>query len=110
MKLPSQLWQAIQKLLNFSKQALQLMVSYLYNRCTIRTGVRKILRPTFRFSTMDFFNTGKYLEPILFNIYVADISLNIHGKSLQYADKTNIYHHTKSIDLQSCIELVTKKG
>ena len=47
--------------LNFSRQALQLMVGYLYNRCAIRTGLRKILRPTFRFSTMEFFNRGKNL-------------------------------------------------
>ena len=47
--------------LNFSRQALQLMVGYLYNRRAIRTGLSKILRPTFRFSTMEFFNTGNNL-------------------------------------------------
>lgn len=38
------------------------------------------------------------------------MSLNIQRNSLQYADKTNIYYHTKLTDLQSSIELATKKG
>ena len=60
------------------------MVSYLYNRYQYvqfdnqRSNLPPVTHGVFQ---------GSILRPILFNIYVANMSLNI--PSLQYADDTN---------------------
>ena len=39
---------------------------------------------------------GLILGPVLFNLYVSDLSENVtHSKTLQYADDTKIYIHEK---------------
>ena len=38
---------------------------------------------------------GSILQPILFDIYLVDMSLKIPGESLQYSDVTKIYYHMK---------------
>ncbi|XP_057310275.1 uncharacterized protein LOC130648252 [Hydractinia symbiolongicarpus] len=57
---------------------------------------------------------GSILGPILFNIYVSDLSLNSSCNSIQYADDTNLYIHFKlkemdiaTAKLQSDINQIT---
>ena len=62
--------------LNFSKKALHLMVSYLHNRYqhVQIDNQRYDLLPVTRG-----LQHGIILEPILFNIFIGDMSLNIRG-------------------------------
>ena len=45
---------------------------------------------------------GSLLDPVLFNIYVADLQYNVNVKCFQYADDTAIYDNAKISDLNSC--------
>ena len=47
---------------------------------------------------------GSILGPILFNIYVADMSKNTISTCIQYADDTNLYHHAKPTKIDECAE------
>ena len=45
---------------------------------------------------------GSILGPILFNLYVTDLSSHLkHSKSLQYADDTSVYIHGKPRDVRN---------
>ena len=44
---------------------------------------------------------GLILGPVLFNLYVSDLSENVtHSKTLQYADDTKIYIHAQPADAE----------
>ena len=66
--------------------------------------VSTIRRPTFRSSSSHIWSSS-VSRSILFNIYVADMRVYIHGKGLQSTDDINIYYHTMVIDLQGCTEV-----
>ena len=42
---------------------------------------------------------GSILGPILFNLYVHDLSESSTGEYLQFADNTTLYHHCKAKDI-----------
>ena len=47
---------------------------------------------------------GSILGPVLFNLYTVDLVQNVTGDSLQYADDSTLYKHSKPKNLEKCIE------
>ena len=45
---------------------------------------------------------GSILGPVLFNLYVTDISEHISSTCLQYADDTSIYKHCRPNKINEC--------
>ena len=52
---------------------------------------------------------GFILGPVIFNIYVADLSWYeaINVKSYQYANDTTLYYHVKAPDLSNCSKTIS---
>ena len=82
--------------LNFSKSTLLLLLDYLSER-------KQFIQIDDKFSphnTIQFgVPQGSILGPILFNIYVSDLSDNAKSKCLQFADDTTFYNHCKVKDI-----------
>ena len=51
---------------------------------------------------------GSILGPILFNLYVADLSGILSSTSAQYADDTTIYDSCKNGKIKSCAQNLEK--
>ena len=49
---------------------------------------------------------GSILGPVLFNLYVTDLSDQISSQSIQYADDTTLYRHSKIRQILQCIQEV----
>ena len=47
---------------------------------------------------------GSILGPILFNLYVQDMSNNTKSSCLQFADDIDLYHHCKFKELNTCVK------
>lgn len=87
--------------LNFSANSLRLMHSYL----SCRLQYTQVDDKNSSTSTVSFgVPQGSILGPVLFNLYVADLSKHISCNSIQYADDTNLYKSCKVKDLTSCKE------
>ena len=85
--------------LNFSNHTLKLISSYLTNRKQYVQVDDKLssVKPTF-FGVPQ----GSILGPVLFNLYVTNLSDVIKSNSMQYADDTSMYRHCKVKILESC--------
>ena len=85
--------------LRFSKSTLYLIANYLSNRrqyVQINENMSPMLTVT------NGVPQGSILGPILFNIYVHDMSKQTDAECVQYADDTNVYRHCKPQMLQNC--------
>ena len=51
---------------------------------------------------------GSILGPVLFNLYVIELSDRISSNAIQYADDTTIYRHCKITDTTNCIKEIEK--
>ena len=93
----------LQKLhkLNFSKEALKFILSYLTDRKQFVQIDDKISsNKTVKLGVPQ----GSILGPVLFNIYVSDMDTVCEGSTcLQYADDSNIYNHCKPADIPESI-------
>ena len=45
---------------------------------------------------------GSIMEPVIFNLYVADIHAHVNMQCHQYADNTTLYVQCKQSNLESC--------
>jgi len=92
--------------IGFSKDYLRWLISYL-------TGRQQFVQ--IDDNVLDYVNIsfgvpqGSILGPVLFNIYVNDLSDNLDSiKSYQYADDTTIYIHEKPANLKARVEKLQK--
>jgi len=51
---------------------------------------------------------GSILGPVLFNLYVMELSDQVPSTSIQYADDTTLYRHCKLKDLQQTVREMEK--
>ena len=89
--------------MNFSKSALMTLASYLSNRhqfVQINDSESDLL------TVLNGVPQGSILGPVLFNIYVHDMSTNTDAECIQYADDTSLYRHTKPCNVTYCIEKI----
>ena len=93
----------LQKLLklNFSKEALKFILSYLtYRKQFVQIDDKISSNKTVKFRVPQ----GSILGPVLFNIYVSDMNTVCEGSTcLQYTDDSNIYNHFKPADIPESI-------
>ena len=88
----------LEKLLkfNFSPQAIEIIFSYISDR-------KQYVQVDDKSSEMSnmYFGVpqGSILGPVLFNLYVADLSEILSSTSAQYADDTTIYDIVKMVQL-----------
>ena len=82
--------------LQFSQSSLHLMNSYLSNRKQfVQIDDKRSPLTNVTFGVPQ----GSILGPILFNLYVYDLSENSTGQYLQFADDTTLYRHCKVKDI-----------
>ena len=83
--------------LNFSVQALKLIHSYVSER-------KKCVQVDDKSSSVKLNNfgvpQGSILGPVLFNLYIVDLVENVTCDSLQYADDSTLYKHSKPKNLK----------
>ena len=89
--------------LNFSKSSIRIIMSYLTNRHQY-TQVDDVV--SCRLPIYFGVPQGSILGPVLFNIYVADLSSSIKSDSIQYADDTTIYKSCKRSDITHTVKQV----
>ena len=88
--------------LNFSKEFLSWILSYLTDR---RHYVQIDDKMSERLLTGFGVPQGSILGPVLFNLYVADLTDHLEtSKSLQYADDTSIYKHCRPSDVGESVK------
>ena len=91
--------------MNFSHDSLQILSSYLSER-------RQYVQVEDKTSSLKpmFFGVpqGSILGPVLFNLYVVELSDQVTSSSIQYADDTTLYRHCKLKDLQETIKDMEK--
>ena len=93
----------LEKLLkfNFSPQAIEIIFSYISDR-------KQYVQVDDKSSEMSnmYFGVpqGSILGPVLFNLYVADLSEILSSTSAQYADDTTIYDSWKNGAIKSCAQ------
>ena len=51
---------------------------------------------------------GSILGPVLFNLYVIQLTDQISSKAIQYADDTTIYRHCRITDIETSIKILEK--
>ena len=91
--------------LNFSKSTIHTIHSYLTNRTQyVQIDDKKSTQSNINYGVPQ----GSILGPILFNIYVTDLTSNTSTNCLQYADDTNLYSHCKPKDIASCCKEMEK--
>ena len=87
--------------LNFSVQALKLIHSHVSER-------KQFVQVHDKSSTVKLSNfgvpQGSILGPALLNLYIIDLVENVTCHSLQYADDSTLYKHSKPKNLKKCIE------
>ena len=85
--------------LNFSKKSLKILASYLSNRFQY---VQINDKESHALPVTNGVPQGSLLGPVLFNIYVYDMSTKTDAACHQYADDTSLYRHSKPKDLDIC--------
>ena len=97
----------LEKLLkyNFSPQAIEIIFSYVSDR-------KQYVQVDDKSSEMSnmYFGVpqGSILGPVLFNLYVADLSEILSSTSAQYPDDTTIYDSCKNSEIKSCAQNLQK--
>ena len=90
--------------LNISKQALKLIYSYVSER-------KQFVHVDDKSSFVKLNNfgvpQGSILGPVLFNLWVDELVENVTCDSLQYADDSTLYKHSRIIELESDLETVS---
>ena len=89
--------------LNLSKSSLKILVSYLSNRrqyVQINDNESQFLPVT------NGVPQGSILGPVLFNIYVYDMSSKTDATCIQYADDTSLYRHSKPRQFDDCVNRI----
>ena len=90
-------------LLQFSHSSLHLMNSYLTERKQLVQNDDKIWHLARVYYGEP---QGSILGPILFKLYVHDLSENSTGECLQFADDTTLYRHCKAKDITENAKLL----
>ena len=86
--------------LNFSISSLKLIMSYLSNRQQfVQVNDKRSSTLPIHFGVPQ----GSIQGPVLFNLYVTELSDQITSHSIQYADDTSLYRHSILIDFLSNI-------
>jgi len=91
------------KKLKSSKSALMTLVSCLSNR---RQFVQINDNESNMLTVLNGVPQGSIFGPVLFNIYVHDMSTNTDAECIQYADDTSLYCHTKPRHLADCADKI----
>ena len=79
------------KAMNFDISSLKIIASYLSNRRQfVQVNDKKSPTLPIHFGVPQ----GSILGPVLFNLYVTDLSDQISSHSIQYADDTTLYRHS----------------
>jgi len=88
------------KKLNFSNKSLKIIMSYLSNRQQfVQVNDKRSPIQAIHFGVPQ----GSILGPVLFNLYVAELSDQISSLSIQYADDATLYRHSRIRDILRCI-------
>ena len=91
----------LQKLheMNFTKESLMIIHDYLCDRKQfVQVDDNKSNTLPVHFGVPQ----GSILGPVLFNLYVMDLSQNVNSNCTQYADDTILYQHCKVKKLTTC--------
>ena len=87
--------------LNFPKQALKLIHSYVSER-------KQVVQVDDKSSSVKLNNfgvpQGSILGPVLFSLCIIDLEENVTCGSLQYVDDSTLYKHSKPKNIKKCIE------
>ena len=89
--------------LRFSKGTLSILSSYLSNR---QQFVQINDKKSGRLIVTNGVPQGSILGPVLFNIYVYDLSNQTEAECVQYADDTSMYRHTKPKLFEQCLNQI----
>ena len=89
------------KAMNFDISSLKIIASYLSNRRQfVQVNDKKSPTLPIHFGVPQ----GSILGPVLFNLYVTYLSDQISSHSIQYADDTTLYRHSKIRQILQCIQ------
>ena len=89
--------------MNFAKNAIKIIFSYLIERYLQIEDKRSTLLPMF-FGVPQ----GSILGPVLFNLYVAELADRTYSTTIQYAVDTALYRHCKVSKLNQCAVAIQK--
>ena len=87
--------------LNFSHDSIKILSSYLRDRDQyVQIDDQKSSCSPMNFGVPQ----GSILGPVLFNLYVIELTNDISSQAIQYADDTTIYRHCKIINIRDSIK------
>ena len=90
---------------NFSPQSIEIIFSYISDRKQyVQVNDKSSETSNMYFGVPQ----GSILGPVLFNLYVADLSETLSSTSAQYADDTAIYDSCKNDAIKSCARNLEK--
>ena len=91
--------------MNFAKNTVKIICSYLIERCQyIQIEDKKsTLLPMFFVVPR-----GSIIAPELFNLYVAELADGTYFTTIQYADDTTLYRHSNISKLHECAVAIQK--
>ena len=91
--------------MGFSHTFLQWMVNYLTDRKQfVQIDDKSSEAAIVKFGVPQ----GWILDPVIFNLYVADLQDILNCPCYQYADETTFYCHSKPTDLNNCVNNINK--
>ena len=91
--------------LNFGESSIRIFMSYLSERYQyVQVDDKSSSLLPIHFGVPQ----GSILGPVLFNLYVTELSEQLTSSSIQYADDTTLYRHSKISDISNCITAIEK--